>query len=183
VLDARSDHRRVAHWNLAVSAVSSLPLVPASHIGDTPIADIDPAERGTAIIFTRNYGEGGAIERYGPSRGLPPVYSAHNTHADFGIPAGSASTVVVIGYDDPREWSWDRRAAPPTKHSATWCSNYRTPTRNCTPSLRGSFTMWPPGVSARFHQELGVLAAVGAQAKRLRLRQQSVAIARPDRRW
>ncbi|MCU1359973.1 MAG: hypothetical protein JWN99_1262 [Ilumatobacteraceae bacterium] len=114
--------------NLIVSALIALPIIPASHIGDTPIGDINadaieaigwpvfmdqveavvdhiPAEqRATAVIFTGNYGEAGAIDYYGPARGLPPVFSAHNSYADFGMPSGSAGPVVIIGYDDPTQW-------------------------------------------------------------------------------
>ena len=58
------------------------------------------AERQHAVIFTANYGEAGAIERYGPERGLPAPYSGHNALADFSVPPGSSAPVLVIGYSD-----------------------------------------------------------------------------------
>ena len=49
-------------------------------------------------IFTRNYGQAGAVERYGPEYGLPQPYSGHMSYADWGPPPDSASgRVVVVG--------------------------------------------------------------------------------------
>src|SRR4029079_3449090 len=108
-----------------ISALIVLPVLPADRIGDTPIADLNedavetvggpafarsvakvydgltPAERETAVIFTGNYGEAGAIDRYGPALGLPRAYSGHNSLARFGIPVGSAGPVVVLRYGKP----------------------------------------------------------------------------------
>ena len=44
------------------------------------VARLPPAERARAVILTRNYGEAGALEYYGPARGLPRVISGHNTY-------------------------------------------------------------------------------------------------------
>jgi 4-amino-4-deoxy-L-arabinose transferase-like glycosyltransferase len=120
-----------------VSALIVLPVLPADRIGDTPIADLNedavetvgwpafarsvanvyerltPAERETAVIFTGNYGEAGAVDRYGPPLGLPRAYSGHNSYARFGIPVGSAGPVVVLGYRAP---SVDFRGC---RHAAT----------------------------------------------------------------
>jgi 4-amino-4-deoxy-L-arabinose transferase-like glycosyltransferase len=109
----------------AISAVVVLPVLPADEIGGTPIADLNEdavetigwprfvrtvasvyqrlpeAERTTAVIFAGNYGEAGALYRYGRALGLPPAYSAHNAFARFGIPPDDDRPVVVVGYDDP----------------------------------------------------------------------------------
>jgi len=53
------------------------------------------------VIFAGNYGEAGAIDRYGPALGLPRPYSGHNSFARFGIPAGTIGPVVVVGYREP----------------------------------------------------------------------------------
>ena len=52
-------------------------------------------------MFAGNYGEAGAIDRYGPALGLPRAYSGHNAYVRFGIPPGSAGPVIVLGYRDP----------------------------------------------------------------------------------
>jgi hypothetical protein len=119
----------------AVSLVVALPVIPADRLGDTFVAEVNedaietvgwPAlartvaevydalperERATAVIFTGNYGEAGAIDRYGPELGLPRAYSGHNAFARFGIPEGSAGPVIVLGYDDPAAHFRDCRPA------------------------------------------------------------------------
>lgn len=44
------------------------------------VARLPADERRRAVILTRNYGEAGAIEYYGPARGLPRVVSGHNNY-------------------------------------------------------------------------------------------------------
>ncbi len=59
---------------------------------------IPPAEQGTAVILAGNYGEAGAIEYYGPARGLPQPYSPHMSYADWGPPPDRmAGPVLMIG--------------------------------------------------------------------------------------
>jgi hypothetical protein len=58
------------------------------------------ADRQHAVIFASNYGEAGAVARYGPDRGLPAPYSGHNALADFAVPPGLAAPVVLVGYDN-----------------------------------------------------------------------------------
>jgi 4-amino-4-deoxy-L-arabinose transferase-like glycosyltransferase len=60
---------------------------------------IPPTERGTAVIFTSNYGEAGAIDRYGPALGLPGAFSGHNSYSWWGTPRpkGRRSVTVVVG--------------------------------------------------------------------------------------
>jgi 4-amino-4-deoxy-L-arabinose transferase-like glycosyltransferase len=108
-----------------VSAVISLPVVPASSLADTPIPDLNEdvietvawprfvdavagvratlpaAQRDSAVIFTSDYGEAGAIARFGPSRGLPRPYSGHNSYSSFGRPPGRAGPVIAVGFEQP----------------------------------------------------------------------------------
>ena len=56
--------------------------------------------RGTgsdAVVFTRNYGEAGAIDRYGPALGLPGAYSGHNGFWYWGPPQARPGPVVAVG--------------------------------------------------------------------------------------
>jgi 4-amino-4-deoxy-L-arabinose transferase-like glycosyltransferase len=57
-----------------------------------------PTEPDRAIILTANYGEAGAVVRYGPERGLPRAYSGHNSMARFGPPPNRADVVIAVGY-------------------------------------------------------------------------------------
>ena len=50
-----------------------------------------------AVVLTSNYGEAGAIERYGPDRGLPRAYSGHNAFGDWGPPPDGAAPVITVG--------------------------------------------------------------------------------------
>jgi hypothetical protein len=114
----------------AVSAVLFLPLVPVQHLAATPIVDINydagetvgwpvfaqtvdrvhaglpPDERAGAIVLTRNYGQAGAIDRYRDELGLPPVYSGHNSYAQWGPPPDGAGPTIVVGYDRDRLRQW-----------------------------------------------------------------------------
>ena len=65
-----------------------------------------PDERAHAVVYASNYGEAGAIDRYGPGDGLPAVYSGHNQLVDEGRPPDATTTVVFVGgqYDDTGRW-------------------------------------------------------------------------------
>lgn len=105
--------------SLAVNSVLMLPLVPVDELGDTPIVDINydagetvgwpeftatvagvvdslpAAEQSGVVIVTGNYGEAGAIDRFGPALGLPAAYSGHNAFHLWGPPPDHANEVVV----------------------------------------------------------------------------------------
>ncbi|MEU3269670.1 glycosyltransferase family 39 protein [Saccharomonospora sp. NPDC006951] len=60
--------------------------------------EIPAGRRETATIFTASYGQAGAIEHYGPARGLPVPHSGHMSYADWGPPADRlAGPVVLVG--------------------------------------------------------------------------------------
>ncbi len=62
------------------------------------------SERATTAIVTGNYGEAGAVDRYGPALGLPPAYSGHNNYWWWGPPPAGATTAIVIGLDADGAW-------------------------------------------------------------------------------
>jgi 4-amino-4-deoxy-L-arabinose transferase-like glycosyltransferase len=106
---------------LAADAVITLPLLPVAALHATPIVAINydvgetvawpryvdeiaaayrtvpTGSRATTIILTRNYGEAGAVDRFGRSLGLPAAYSGHNAYWFWGPPPQSATTVVAVG--------------------------------------------------------------------------------------
>lgn len=61
-------------------------------------------ERAKTVIFTGNYGEAGALQRYGDAFGLPAVYSGQNTFHLWGAPPDDATTAIIIGGSDPRSY-------------------------------------------------------------------------------
>ena len=110
--------------SLLFNAVLMLPVLPVRALAGTPIVDINydagetvgwpafvatvadvyaglpPAERSRAVVVTQNYGEAGAVDRYGPDLGLPQAYSGHNAYFDWGPPADTGGPVVLVGFDE-----------------------------------------------------------------------------------
>ncbi|WP_444951775.1 ArnT family glycosyltransferase [Micromonospora ureilytica] len=62
---------------------------------------LPPQERSRVVVLTGNYGEAGAVARYGPARGLPRAYSGHNSMVDFGRPPADADVVIAVGWERP----------------------------------------------------------------------------------
>ena len=108
-----------------IAAAITLPLVPVADVHATPIPEINedasetigwptftatvarvwnqlpPSERSRAIVYASNYGEAGAIARFGPKLGIPRPYSGHNAFWRFGRPPDGARPIIVVGYHDP----------------------------------------------------------------------------------
>ncbi len=107
--------------NAVVSAVVALPLLPLAVLGDSPVPamnqlardqigwptyvqqvgsvydSLPPADSPQAVIVTSNYGEAGAVARYGPGLGLPDVYSGHNELYFSARPPADAGVVIFVG--------------------------------------------------------------------------------------
>jgi 4-amino-4-deoxy-L-arabinose transferase-like glycosyltransferase len=120
---ARDEQTFARRWqwavglNAAVSAVISLPLIPLSLLGATPIPAMNQliadqvgwptyaaqirtaydalpgAQRVTAVVVTSNYGEAGAVQRFTDL----PVYSGQNALHDLGPPPEGTGAVVFVG--------------------------------------------------------------------------------------
>lgn len=59
--------------------------------------ELDPSERGNAIILVPSYGQAGALELLGRGRDLPPVYAVQNSYAHWGPPPDSPDVAIVTG--------------------------------------------------------------------------------------
>jgi hypothetical protein len=57
------------------------------------------AQRQQATILAGNYGEAGAIDRYGPGLGLPQVYSGANNFWLWGPPPAANTAAIAVGLD------------------------------------------------------------------------------------
>jgi hypothetical protein len=110
--------RRVTLWlllalNAVGCAVTSLPLMPVDAFAATGLSSVNSAtaeqigwedyvrqieEVAASVdadaIITSNYGEAGALNRFGSG---PPVFSGHNALWDLGSPDADAETVVIVG--------------------------------------------------------------------------------------
>lgn len=101
-----------------VSAVIALPLIPLATLGATPvpainqvvgdtvgwpeyveqIAAVVQASDAEPVVVTGNYGEAGAIDRFGPDFGLDDaVYSGHNALWERARPPADATAAVFVG--------------------------------------------------------------------------------------
>jgi 4-amino-4-deoxy-L-arabinose transferase-like glycosyltransferase len=120
---ARSAGRRAAVATAVLlaavtSALFTLPVLPSSQLGlvnavnaeqgeqvgwpelTQAMADawaqIPPQERVRSVIFTVNYGEAGALWRYGGAHGLPKPQSGHMSFAEWGPPPDSMDGPVLL---------------------------------------------------------------------------------------
>lgn len=105
--------------NAVVSAVIALPLLPVTVLGRTPLPDLNvvaadqvgwpehaarvaevvrAADDPGLVVITSNYGEAGALARYGPALGVPPAHSGHNDLGTRPGPPEGARTVVFVGF-------------------------------------------------------------------------------------
>jgi hypothetical protein len=57
------------------------------------------AQRARTAILTGNYGEAGAVDRYGPGLGLPQAYSGHNNFWLWGPPPAADTSVLAVNVD------------------------------------------------------------------------------------
>ncbi len=103
----------------AVSALISLPILPAhdagpavamnSDVGETigwpelvrDVAAVYDRVPRPAVIFTANYGEAGAVDRFGGRLGLPRAFSGHNGFGEWGRPSNDKASVVAVGFRSP----------------------------------------------------------------------------------
>ncbi|MGH8960088.1 MAG: glycosyltransferase family 39 protein [Jatrophihabitantaceae bacterium] len=108
-----------------VSSLIALPLLPATSLQGSVVMAVNPDqgetvgwprfvdtvaaawsavpanERAHTVIFTRNYGEAGAVDLLGRAHGLPRAYSGHNGFSEWGQPGADATRALLIGYDGP----------------------------------------------------------------------------------
>jgi 4-amino-4-deoxy-L-arabinose transferase-like glycosyltransferase len=62
------------------------------------VDSLPPEQRSTAVVFTGNYGEAGAMEWYDVGA---PVYSGHNGWREWGPPPETDGPVVVVHQSEP----------------------------------------------------------------------------------
>jgi hypothetical protein len=116
--------RALLFAGLALSAVESvlltLPVVPVTDLHKTTVqydvgetvgwpafvAEIATAYRripvpagGAVAILGSNYGESGAVDRFGARYGLPHAFGVHMGYWYWGPPPPSATSVLAIGFD------------------------------------------------------------------------------------
>jgi hypothetical protein len=101
-----------------VCGIIALPVLPRADLGPVLAANPDAGETvgwpafvrtvarvdaalGTppdVVVLAANYGEAGAVDRFGAAYGLPRAVSGHNAYGYWGPPAPGAGPVIVVGY-------------------------------------------------------------------------------------
>ncbi|MDI6101354.1 glycosyltransferase family 39 protein [Actinoplanes sp. NEAU-A12] len=71
----------------------------------TVYAGLSATDQSRTVLFTGNYGEAGALDRYGPPLRLPKAYSGHNELHRFGPPPDSKKVVVAVLQTSPERAS------------------------------------------------------------------------------
>ena len=122
----------------AIALPIALPVLPASSLHTVPLQKINydlgeeiawpalvalvareydtlpAAQRPHTAILAGNYGEAGAIGRYGPADGLPPGYSGANNFWLWGPPPAADSAAIAVNVDPAllrREFAHVRQVA------------------------------------------------------------------------
>jgi hypothetical protein len=107
----------------AVGAAIAVPLLPARTLAAVPLQKINydlaetiawprqvalvareyhalpPGQRATTTILAGNYGEAGALARYGPGDGLPPAFSGANNFWYWGPPPARYRSAIAVNVD------------------------------------------------------------------------------------
>jgi 4-amino-4-deoxy-L-arabinose transferase-like glycosyltransferase len=146
-----------------VSAVIALPVLPAKNAGPVVALNGDVGETigwpdlartvarayhragARAVIFTSDYGEAGAIDRYGPALGLPGAYSGHNAFGYWGPPPKRGGPVVSVGLDSTQLASFRGcRLAARIANSAGIDNDERgEPVMQCAGTRKPWSQIWP----------------------------------------
>jgi hypothetical protein len=166
--------RAVIAGAVGLSAVGSvlitLPVIPVESLHRTPVVSfnydtgetvawptyvgevagvyrhLDVGKPSGAVILTSNYGEAGAVDRYGSAWGLPRSFSGHNGYWYWGPPPPSVRTVLAVGFGRSfleRFFGDVRLETRLDNHLAVSNQEQNAPVWLCT-ELRGSWpTIWP----------------------------------------
>ncbi|SDS08421.1 Dolichyl-phosphate-mannose-protein mannosyltransferase [Nocardioides scoriae] len=156
--------------NATVSVLVALPVVPLAWLSATPITTFNqvgqdqigwpahvarvaevrdalpPAQRRRSVVVADNYGEAGALARYGPDHGITQVYSAHNELYYLGRPPESATVAVVVGTSPSRLRGWFascRIVAQLDNGLGIGNQEQDQPITVCRNPLGGWATVWP----------------------------------------
>jgi hypothetical protein len=120
--------RRWPHWiavafTIVGGSIVALPIIPIAHLQATGVGALNQAtrdqigwpayvrevgvayqalpasSRGTVALVAGNYGETGALEKFGRAYGLPTAYSGQNQLYFYGPPPESATSMLFVGHD------------------------------------------------------------------------------------
>jgi hypothetical protein len=106
---------------------------------------LSPEEQRATAIFANNYGEGGAIDFFGPKYGLPKAIGGHQNYWIWGPREYTGESLIVLGERDERNLQRDctshsiiGNARDPLSRPDEWMPIYY-----CRGLRRNLQTMWP----------------------------------------
>ncbi|RAJ46217.1 dolichyl-phosphate-mannose-protein mannosyltransferase [Kitasatospora sp. SolWspMP-SS2h] len=111
-------------------------------------ARVPPEQRGRAVVFAADYGEAGALVRYGGGYGLPAVYSGHMSFYDWGPPPDSATGPVLVVHPAPypeveRAFTGCRRVAEVDNGRGVANEEQHAPVLLCAGTVAPWSRLWP----------------------------------------
>ena len=112
----------------------------------TTVADVyrELPDRERAVILADNYGQAGAIDRFGPALGLPRAYSGHNAYGDWGPPSSPPGPVIAIGQVGEQAFLRDCTVAARIDNEAgIENSEYGSPVFVCVGPRSSWSEVWP----------------------------------------
>jgi hypothetical protein len=89
------------------------------------------AERANCAVFASNYGEAGAVDFFGPRRGLPKALSGHQNYFLWGPRGYTGDCVITVG----EELEDVRKSFDSVEHAATFTHPHAIPHENNSPIL------------------------------------------------
>jgi len=95
------------------------------HAIEDAFAGLPETEKSAAVIFTRSYGAAGPLELLG--RGLPPVYSVHNSYHGWG-PPGPFDVALVVQISESELSQHFESVIQVAEFQCTYCRQWRNPT-------------------------------------------------------
>ena len=170
VFERRPRHRRIVRVVVLSSLLlvpAALPVLPASWLSDSPwsgpgetqletvgwphlvdvvaaaYATIPASERTQASVFTGNYGEAGAVDRFGAAHGLPHASSGHNGYGLWGPPQQTGPVVVVWEGSAPSDFFNDCKVFAGITGSVSNEETDSTSVYVCSGPIGGWSAAWP----------------------------------------
>jgi 4-amino-4-deoxy-L-arabinose transferase-like glycosyltransferase len=89
------------------------------------VAALPAPDRAHAIVYGPSYGQAGAVERFGPARGLPPVISNHNTYHLWSAGHTDSDVLVAAGAREAELRQLYRDVTIARVHHCTYCMSWR----------------------------------------------------------
>jgi dolichyl-phosphate-mannose-protein mannosyltransferase len=106
-------------------------------------SSLPPERRSETAIFANDYGEGGALDFFGPKYGLPRVICPHLTYFDWGPRDYTGASIILVGHNSDLE-----SECMTSREVGTVRNDYSMPYENvpivlCTGLKRPLKEVWP----------------------------------------